>query len=381
MKKYIIILITILISWSNTSVAKEHTIEKAAIYLKEKGMSPNKYLISKFKKADIILLAEDHAVKENLLFIHNLIPELYQNGIYMLGMEFGAYEDQNLLDSLITAPEFDEKLARKIMFNYNVMWPIKEYIDIYKVAWELNKSLPSDVPKFRILNISYKYNWKGFYGKREPENMKKVFYQGNPESFRFSVLEEEVLSKSQKILVLTGTPHAFTFYNFPRYDYTAPGFVHYEYRDLGNLLYKKYGNRILSVALHQPFPNYPNKVPSLISPCNGVIENVFESIGNPSLGFDLKDTPIDDFSDMSYYSMGYSDFTLSKIFDGYIFLKPIRQLSSCTIDINFIEEQSCDEILDNVPDPDWHNYPKTIDEYWKVVYDLLDIPSRYKIFR
>lgn len=68
--------------------------------------------------------------------------------------------------------------------------------------------------KFRVLNISYRYNWEKFEGARTPENMKQVFPLGNTEDFRCTLLEREVLSVHEKILVLTGTIHAFTSYRF-----------------------------------------------------------------------------------------------------------------------------------------------------------------------
>ena len=49
----------------------------------------------------------------------------------------------------------------------------------------------------------------------------------------------------------------------------------------------------------------------------------------------LKGKPLGKLDDDSYYSMGYNDFTLADLFDGYIFLKPISGLSSCSIDYNF----------------------------------------------
>lgn len=55
--------------------------------------------------------------------------------------------------------------------------------------------------------------------------MKKVFPLGNTEDFRSALLEREVLSYHEKILVLTGTIHAFTSYRFPYYDYTSPDSV------------------------------------------------------------------------------------------------------------------------------------------------------------
>lgn len=77
-----------------------------------------------------------------------MIPKLYANGIYMLGMEFGAYEDQKQLDSLINAPRYNENLARQLMFNYNTRWAIVEYMNLYKAAWEWNHSLPEQAKSF-----------------------------------------------------------------------------------------------------------------------------------------------------------------------------------------------------------------------------------------
>ncbi len=357
--------------------AQDKKNDTLATYLCNEGMAPDDYLISKFNDADIILLGEDHGVRENLDFVRSLIPKLYQKGVYMLGMEFGAFEDQDKLDFLINAPEYNEQLARELMFNYNTRWAIVEYMSIYKAAWEWNRSLPKQAKKFRVLNISYCYNWSEFEGTRTPENMEKVFPLGNTEEFRCSLLEREVLALNQKILVLTGTPHAFTFYHFPLYDYTSPGFVRYEERFLGNLLYSKYGKRVLSVALHQPFPNYPNHQPALISPVAGGLEVLICKANNKAVGFDLKNAPLGELNDNSYYSMGYTNLTLADLFDGYIFIKPIKELSSCSIDYKFMDETNWERAIINNPDPDWHPRPQSKEQYWAVVENYMNIGKRY----
>lgn len=356
--------------------AQDKIQEVALAYLHDEAMSPDDYLVAKFRKADIVLLAEDHGVKENLDFVCNLIPKLYENNI-LLGMEFGAYEDQRRLDSLINAPKYDEQVARELMFNYNTRWAITEYMEIYRAAWEWNRSLPKDVRKFRILNISYHYNWQKFSGVRTPENMHEVFPLGNTEDFRCGLLEREVLASGQKILVLTGTPHAFTFYHFPYYDYTSPGYVRYEQNFLGNLLYSKYGSKVVAIALHQPFPNRLNRQPALLSPALGRLETIMGRRGNKPIGFDLKGTPLGKLDDDSYYSMGYNDFTLADLFDGYIFLKPISGLSSCSIDYKFMDDTNWNEAVSNNPDPDWHPRPQTREQYWKMIKDFVDIRRRY----
>ncbi len=88
-------------------------------YLKREALSPEQYVIESFKKHDVVLLGERHIVKENLLLVQRLVPELHKNGIYQIGMEFGASEVQEQLDRLVTSPVYDEALARELLFAYN----------------------------------------------------------------------------------------------------------------------------------------------------------------------------------------------------------------------------------------------------------------------
>src|SRR6187402_3203077 len=78
-------------------------IDKSIQYLSNNKMSPEEYIASKFGTKGIVLLSEEHRVKENLELVKSLIPFLYKNGVYTIGMEFGASENQKKLDSLILA--------------------------------------------------------------------------------------------------------------------------------------------------------------------------------------------------------------------------------------------------------------------------------------
>ncbi|MEP7129461.1 MAG: ChaN family lipoprotein [Chitinophagales bacterium] len=199
------------------------------VYLTENGMKPADYVIEKFKANSVILLGEDHGVQQNLLFVQSLIPVLYANHIYNIGMEFGASEDQSMLDALVTAQAYDEDIARKIMFHYNVAWAFQEYRDVYKKAWEFNRTLPQSARKFRIINLSYHYNWEGFEAPRTPENMATVFYKGTADKYRADLIEKEFFAKGEKILALVGTPHAYTQYANGQLLYNNDNFCSYDH--------------------------------------------------------------------------------------------------------------------------------------------------------
>lgn len=352
-------------------------IENAVQYLSNNNRTPEEYIASKFATKDIILLAEEHRVKENLLLVKNLIPVLYKNKVYNLGMEFGASEKQAKLDSLISAPEYNEDLARRLMFYYNSGWAFKGYTDLYRAAWLFNKSLPKSAKKFRILNLSYRYNWSSFSGQRTPEKMKKVFYKGNTETYRFGIVEKEIIAKREKILILTGDIHAFTKYKFPVYDFLGQDFVRLEDGYFGNQLYAKYPHLVYSVLLHKPFANRPETKPALVSPANGKIEIIMEKLQNKPIGFDLVDTPVGKLRDDSYYSIGHNNFTLENFYDGYVFLKPIKELSGCDIDPDFLTINNWNEAQENLADPDWRPRPTSVEDYWKQILDYGDVSKKY----
>lgn len=331
-------------------------------YIKTNATSPEDYIIEKFKTYDVILLGEYHMVKQNLIFLQNLIPKLYQNGIYTIGMEFGAYENQNKLDSLLVTEKYNQKLAESMMFDYNVTWAYQEYIDVAKAAWEFNSKLPKHAKPFRILNLSYIYHWEKFNGVRNSTSMKEVFPKGSADYFRANVIENEVLNKKEKILALVGTPHAYTKYGSPYFLFNADNFCNYDYNWLGNRLYQKYPDKVFNIILHQPFTKKIEENYQLISPLDGQIEELMLRNENKPVGFDLINSPLGKLIDNSINSLCYENFTLEQFFDGYIFLKPINELESCTYIPDFVNEQNIKKALEQFPDPDWHQKVTNLQE-------------------
>ncbi|MBH0173580.1 hypothetical protein IHV09_08430 [Fictibacillus sp. 23RED33] len=335
-------------------------------HLKENMLAPEKYLNCKCKEYPIVLLAERHAVKQNLDFVNKMIPELYRCGVYHLGMEFGASEDQDALDELITGERFDEEIARRLIFNYNVKWPYKEYWDLYRAAWELNSKLEKGDRKFRIINLSYKYNWKDFSGVRTPESCSKVFHKGNTEKYRFQIIEDEIIKKNERIVILTGTVHAFTRYHYPQYDETASNFIRFNDGFLGNLIYQSYPHDVFSILLHQRF-SHKESLAEDQSPANGQIEELMAEFDHTPMGFDLLGTCIGDLKDASYYSSGYMNFCLKDLFDGYLFFSPISALKGCTVDPHFIDNHRFSDVQAHYPDKDWAKVPEKETDYWEEV--------------
>lgn len=356
---------------------KNEMYKKTADFLRENAISPEAYLMKKFKNYDVILLAEDHAVEDNLLFVNELIPSLYHAGVRTLGMEFGASENQHILDSLLVAPEYDEQTARDIMYFYNVGWAYKDYMDLYKKAWEFNQTLPDHAPKFRILNLSYRFDWSKFEGARSPEIMNKVFHKGTPDMYRAAMVKKEILEKKEKILILTGTYHAFTRYNMPVYNEYSDYFCDFNDLMLGNRLYKQYAEKVFTVIMHQPFPAKPNSDNWLVSPGDGAIEKIMQLLNNQATGFDLVAAP-GNLPDNSFYSTCYPNFTLGQLADGYIFLKPFDQLKGCEIDYGFFEGRDWEQLRVQIPDPDWRGDFHNLHDFKTQISNYRNLSNRYQ---
>lgn len=354
------------------------TTLEAVEYLKQHPKSPKDYLVSKFKNYPLVLLGEDHAVKENLDFVKSLIPELYQAGVYNLCMEFGAFEKQKELDELLNAEIFDERKAKDMFFYYNVGWAYKEYFDIYKAVWEFNKTLKPNVKKFRIVNLSYQYRWENFKGgARTPENMKAVFNLGTPDQFRTEIIKKEIINKDEKALIYMGHVHIFTKYRMPILKVNNDDFCDYDEGMVGNRLYKLMPGKIFNIMFHTPMFSKTQYNPAYVSPANGELENALQKLNYPQIGFDLINTPVGKLSDNSFFSFCHSDFKMEDFFDGYIFLKPFKDLTGCTYDDDFFTGKDWAYIENNFPDPDWRK-SKNLDEYKTAIKKYVDIKDRYK---
>lgn len=249
-----------------------------------------------------------------------------------------------------------------MMFDYNVTWAYKEYIDVAKAAWEFNNKLPKNSKPFRVLNLSYRYDWEKFDGNRNGVSMKAVFHKGTADWFRANVIEKEVLNKQEKILAIVGTPHAYTKYGSPYFLFNADNFCAYDYNWLGNRLYKKYPGKVFNILLHQAFVENIDGKYKHISPLDGVIEALMQQNGNKPVGFDLINSPIGKLRDNSINAVCYDSFTLEQFFDGYIFLKPLNELEECTVVSDFVNEQNISRALAQFPDPDWHQKVTNLQE-------------------
>lgn len=346
-------------------------------YLKTHWKTPEEYVVSKLRDYDIVFIGEAHHIKHDVELIHNLIPLLYKIGVYNLGIEFGCYEYQDKVDSLTAGETYDEDLARWLMFKWGSYWPYKEYIDLYREAWELNKSLPQGRPKFRVVNLDYRAKWNLLREGMPSGLWERVFYKGARDTHMSQVILNEFVKKNKKALIYAGQHHAFTHYYEPNYDFGNKKLKGLIKNRMGNLVYHKVPNKVFNICLHYPWPNRESKK-ELNYPVNGIIDKIMSEFEDKRVGFDVKNSPFGKLQDYdTYYSAGYDDFTLSTFCDGYIFQKHFKDYEGCTVDPLFVTKDNFKEAIDYLPNPGVKKFYKTPQQFLNDMKRRVDTKRKF----
>lgn len=335
--KILVFTFSVLITSCNSEKKINKSENDLSVYLKEHWQTPEDYVIEKFEKHDYVIIGEYHRIKHDVDLILRLIPKLYENKIYNLAIEFGAYPYQNLVDSLLSAPNFDRKLARTIMFKSEADWAFKEYIDIYEEAWKVNHLSKSDINKFRIINLAPPfYPCKKGLDKFDGHDYDKYMAK--------NVLKE-IVSKGQKALIYTGSHHAFTKYNQPVYDFENDTLYRLNNLRMGNILYDTLKNRTFNIFLHAPWVSDKGWDEPTVLPVNGVIDSLMKLFGNKSVGFDVYNSPFGNLTaNNTYYAFGYPEFSLNKFCDGYIYQGAFKNYRNVTMENDFITSENINDL-------------------------------------
>ena len=319
--------------------------------------SPVDYVVSKFDDHDVVFLGETHRIKHDPELVAALIPAVYERGVFILATEFANASDQTLIDSLVTAPEYDEALARHIQMNQYSFWPWQEYLDIYKAAWELNRSLAPERTKFRILGVNCEADW-GLVKTQEdldkPAIRKAVWNDCWEKDWADIVLAE--VAQGHKVLCYSGMHHAFTRYRQPVVENDGTFIRHIDDR-FGNYVYDSIGDRAMTICLHYPWYSRSNgySKPDRL-PISGAIDQVMESQADKigPVGFDVVGTPFGDLTDdQTTYAAGYDDFTLATFCDGYIYQGPFSETEYVTFADGFYNGDNIELARRRVPNPSY----------------------------
>jgi hypothetical protein len=323
------------------------------VYLSRNTLTPEQYVIAKFKDHDVVLLGEQHRLKENVDLIARLIPICHRNGICALATEFARREDQSLLDSLVRGKAWNEELGRRILFQWSVFWGYREYLDIYKAAWQTNQNPPQGRKPFRVIAMNDSPDWSFIRTDADRDSaqiMQKVL-KGCDERLWAETVAQAVAA-GEKVLWYSGIHHAFCTYQQP--DLRDTTTVRYHAPRAGNYLRRQLGDRVMTVFLHAPWSSYAGYDSDPVLPADGMIDSLMESLGPTAYpaGFDLAGTPFGKLPGRTaVYSRGYAKFTIDRFCDGWIYHGPISKYHGVTAIPDFVNEGNLKTARSQSPNP------------------------------
>ncbi len=326
-------------------------------YYENNLATPEEYILATFRNHDLVFVGEYHRISHDPKLIQRMIPLLYENGIFNLGLEFACHKDQALIDSVLTSKSYDESRVNRILFDFAIYWGYQEYADIFRSAWKVNRDLADSAKKFRIVGLNVYTDWSYIKTKADRSNvdvLRKVYADGDRDSFMANVILDEFVSTGQEALIYSGLHHAFTRYRLSSHD-SKKEESETLMDKMGNLVYRVIGDKAFTIILHHPWASGYSNGSELVYPIDGILDAFVEQgiTKSKPFGFDTRGTPFGALSaNSSVYRRSDSDLRLEELCDGYIFQKPFSLYEGVTPIEGFINSQNFLQALQQMENPE-----------------------------
>jgi len=333
-------------------------VSELVAYVTDNHRTPEEYIVGKFGSHDIVFVGEYHRIRHDAELVAGMIPGLYEAGVRSLGMEFARRADQADIDLLVTADEYDDVLAREMLWREWPWWGFKEYADIFRAAWQFNSALPDGAPPFRVFGLNATQDWSHVWSeedRRDPETARKVWPEGDSDEVMAATILSEFVEKGEKALIYSGINHAYTEYRQPIVDGSTGEFLRFNGGRMGNRVFDEIGKRCVTVFLHSPWPPAENYSAPWVLAADGVVDAVIEALPGElrRAGFDVSGTPFATLGgETGWWKHGYDGFTLADYCDGYVIQGPLYDYEGVSLIDGWFTEDNRVEAIEQLANPE-----------------------------
>jgi uncharacterized RDD family membrane protein YckC len=327
-----------------------------AQWLNDHGRTPLDYVVEKVSEHQVVLLGEMHEQGDTLRWLNEAIPVLRERaGITCVAMEVCNATDNPAIQRLVTAEKFDRNLAAEIArHQYWGMWGWKEYWDVLETVWRVNRAMPSDQQRLRLIGLDKSMDalslmalgiegpatdvpfWEKLQVWKAPRLIALMMLRDGAMA---QEVEREVFDKGERAVVLVGAAHAAVAYRHPiGCSHPQPG--RNELAQMGLLLHQRHPDQVFQIRLHQrDLPaslmdkNYRGPAPAMAA----FLERVMANRDHAPVGFDVTGSPMAMLRDsgvLEYYgqpTVGFGD-----VAAGYVYLKDWRKNQHCSWQTGYI---------------------------------------------
>jgi len=313
------------------------------------GSEPTAYVAQCFERHDIVFLGEFGRSQQGGQFLQELVPALVDAGVWLLAIEWLLADDQELIDSLVTAREYDAELASKLVFRWGIRHTavFTEYVDVLRAAWRANQRLDINAPSFRVVGLDYELDYDAVTARADlskPEAWPHLRHRGPAGRAMANVLQREVLATGGRALVVCSTSHALTHHRRAAHltrDRTDTDVIDGRVLGMGNHVYSWRADRVTTVLLHQPLHARLHSGPDLVFCADGLIDIAFAGPNGPKfpVGFDVTGGPFAQLASKA----AHDEPVLGGITNGYVFLESVDNISAPTPCLAAITDEHLEE--------------------------------------
>lgn len=279
--------------------------QRLADHLAAHARAPVEYLAACLGRHDVVLLGENHHVRENCALVAEVLAPLHRDAeLRWLCTEFLRVRQTEAANRIAQAETWDESAAVALLRDLPwPTWGFRDYLDILRAVWAANRTRPDGAPPLRIQGLDSDWNQHAlWFGDLDPRARFELLMQR--ERTMIQAIEEGPLKIGGKALAHVGFAHSVTCQG----------------ERLGTVLRRQHGQRVFQVALHQDLPC--KRQPSVLAT---LVEQAAASQG--PCGFDVRGTPFAPLTDGDCRLFGMLPRgTFGELNEGYVYLKPLAEL-------------------------------------------------------
>jgi hypothetical protein len=309
------------------TAAREADSAACAEYFTRHALSPEDYVVEKFRTHDVVLLGEAHQIREDCELICRLIEPVYRRaGVKILAMEIVKTKRNDEINRLLQAPEFDAARLVDIFREDYFYWGFAEYQDILRAVWQFNKTLAPGEAPFRVIGLQPDMNIFAIDCGSLPSKVMQFPRLLRMEQLYAQPLITGVLDKGEKALVQVGYYHTFPHYRQPK---VIRGKMYGEFARvrMGRLLAEKYGARIFQIVLHARHDGAEHYSDPPGTPVMNLLEKLYRDHGGTPVGFDVENSPLALLRDSNSWFFAYQKHvTFDDLAQGYILQMPFEKM-------------------------------------------------------
>lgn len=320
-------------------------VRRFAAAIEAQSADAIEYLAEKLRTCDIVGLGEDHWLKDHPQFLCEALRTLARDTtvrIDVLAVEFGNQRDQALADSLVASPVYRHDLVLAILRDApdDVGNPYKEYADIFRTVWEVNRTRPVE-KRTRILLLDPPFILDALDGKPYRAT-------GSRDDAQFTLLRTQLL-RQKHVLFYCGLGHVgrrIWGQYLPAYD------RYYNWPSTGHLLKATYPDRVCLLELWGARMGSDGYIARGDAQrwerlYNGVFDDAFRLNGDRAVGFDLRGPAFDTLTVARHFSApeayerwdaradkgnpNRKETRLADYVDGILFIGPVERFSGATV--------------------------------------------------